>query len=335
MKAQCPICQTFHVDELQPYEGRLNDTRRCRCFRCGEFETTLHDVAFSPEERAFISHTIRWNQVRKIHPETYRKKDAENILQNCVQFSPIEKQNNLIAYLAEYEAAGKYVDARECGLLSLMGVAVPDTYAIPEYEWLCKDLSDRGLIESPDRSEGDVIAENKYRTFPFMRVKLTVTGWQYWEELKRSGVGSKQAFMAMMFPKEEGEDNFEISKQIEAIFKALQQEVAKTGFSLDNPLLSTPRNGLIDDHLEVAIKTSRFVVADLTGGNQGAYWEAGLARGLGKPVFYICKADISEKPHFDTNHHVTIFWEVGKEQEAAEKLKHAIRNSIPEARMED
>jgi hypothetical protein len=40
--------------------------------------------------------------------------------------------------------------------------------------------------------------------------------------------------------------------------------------------------GLIDDQLRVALRTARFVIADLTHANNGAYWEAGFAEGLGR-----------------------------------------------------
>jgi nucleoside 2-deoxyribosyltransferase len=57
-----------------------------------------------------------------------------------------------------------------------------------------------------------------------------------------------------------------------------------------------------------------FLIADLSDNNEGAYWEAGFAEGLGKPVFYICcEKDPSDptkdkKTHFDTNHRHTVRW---------------------------
>ena len=49
----------------------------------------------------------------------------------------------------------------------------------------------------------------------------------------------------------------------------------------------------------------------------GAYWEAGYADALDKPVIYICeKSKFKTKPsHFDTNHSTTIFWEKGKDSD--------------------
>ena len=52
-----------------------------------------------------------------------------------------------------------------------------------------------------------------------------------------------------------------------------------------------PRAGLIDDQLRVDIQSSDFLIADLTHDNLGAYWEAGYAEGLGKPVIYTCEQE--------------------------------------------
>jgi len=70
--------------------------------------------------------------------------------------------------------------------------------------------------------------------------------------------------------------------------------VAKTGFELRRND-EAQRAGLIDDLMRVQIRQSRFVISDLTDHNNGAYWEAGYAEGLGKPVIYTCRTD-----HFDT-----------------------------------
>lgn len=42
--------------------------------------------------------------------------------------------------------------------------------------------------------------------------------------------------------------------------------------------------GIIDNIMRIQIRNSAFVIADLTHDNLGAYWEAGYAEGLGKPV---------------------------------------------------
>jgi nucleoside 2-deoxyribosyltransferase len=103
-------------------------------------------------------------------------------------------------------------------------------------------------------------------------------------------------------------------------------------------LIDNPKAGLIDNRLRVEILTSRFLIADLTHGNAGAYWEAGYAEGLGKPVIYTCEERIFEGKgtHFDTNHHYTVRWRKDKFKETADDLKATIRATLPaEAKLED
>lgn len=76
--------------------------------------------------------------------------------------------------------------------------------------------------------------------------------------------------------------------------------------------------------------STKFLLAELTHNNAGAYWEAGFAEGLGKPVIYLCRKDLfddkSKGTHFDTNHHLTVVWKAEKMDEAARRLKDNSRN---------
>jgi nucleoside 2-deoxyribosyltransferase len=107
--------------------------------------------------------------------------------------------------------------------------------------------------------------------------------------------------------------------------------VSAAGFNLQR-LTDAQGAGCIDDQLRVRIRMSRFVVADLSHGNKGAYWEAGFAEGLGKPVIYTCEKGVwnEQKTHFDTNHLVTIIWDAAHLPDAAQRLKATIRATLPE-----
>ncbi len=67
-------------------------------------------------------------------------------------------------------------------------------------------------------------------------------------------------------------------------------------------------NGISDEIL-AEIKRSRFLVADYTHMNNGVYFEAGVAVGLGIPVIPTCRADHLDKLHFDIRHINTLRWE--------------------------
>jgi nucleoside 2-deoxyribosyltransferase len=60
--------------------------------------------------------------------------------------------------------------------------------------------------------------------------------------------------------------------------------------------------GVIDNIMRAQIRDAAFILADLTDANPGAYWEAGFAEGLGKPVIYLCESAKFEdaRTHFDT-----------------------------------
>ena len=88
--------------------------------------------------------------------------------------------------------------------------------------------------------------------------------------------------------------------------------------------------GVIDDLLRDALRKAKFVVADLTHGNNGAYWEAGFAEALDKPVVYICERErFNEvKTHFDTNHCTTVFWSSNDPEKFREEFADTLRRSL-------
>jgi hypothetical protein len=113
--------------------------------------------------------------------------------------------------------------------------------------------------------------------------------------------------------------------------------VDRTGFDLRR-IIDNPPAGLIDNRLRVEIRKSRFLVCELTSRNPGAYWEAGFAEGLGRPVVYTCERAYFEDKgtHFDTNHCHTVLWVESNLSEAAEQLKATIRATLPaEAKLTD
>jgi hypothetical protein len=156
-------------------------------------------------------------------------------------------------------------------------------------------------------------------------LRLTMKGWQRHGELKRTATNKKIAFMAMKFGDEQLND---------VLTSCFKPGAKAAGFDL-RLLTDGQPAGLIDDHLRVALRQARFVVADLTYGNRGAYWEAGFAEGQNKPVIYTCRKDVwsdkanSESKHFDTNHLNTIIWEPENLDSARDRLTAMIRATLP------
>ena len=91
----------------------------------------------------------------------------------------------------------------------------------------------------------------------------------------------------------------------------------------------------IDDAITSGIRRSRFLVVDLTHGEEGArgsvYYEAGLAHGLDKPVVFMCREDKFNdiQRTFDTRQYNTIKWTddnlEGLQKELTERILQSAR----------
>jgi hypothetical protein len=184
--------------------------------------------------------------------------------------------------------------------------------------FLHRELSKKGLVVDPDPGKFEAQAN----------AWLTFDGWARYEELWRGRAESRRAFMAMRF------GNPELDRVVDVCFKPA---VEKTGFKLER-LNDNPEAGSITNRMRLEILRSRFAVVDLTGNNPGAYWEAGYAEGLGKPVIYTCERLFFDKTktHFDVAQQQHVLWDANRLDDAAAELKQCIRVTLPdEAKLED
>ncbi len=131
-------------------------------------------------------------------------------------------------------------------------------------------------------------------------VTLSLRGWEQYEAEKRGQFEGNYGFIAMQFG-DTNLDNF-----VQSVVKPAVKE--NIGYDLVD-MRDVSQAGVIDNIMCVQIRDAAFVIAELSHDNFGAYWEAGYAEGLGKPVIYICEQKkFDEKgTHFDTNHCTTVF----------------------------
>jgi nucleoside 2-deoxyribosyltransferase len=136
---------------------------------------------------------------------------------------------------------------------------------------------------------------------------------------KSTAPNSKSVFMAMKFDEEQ--KGF-IRENVDSVVKE---------FGLDLKLLSdiSTRENIIDVKMRNEIKKSRLLICDLTHRNNGAYFEAGYAEGLGNPVIYICEQKTfgEGKLHFDVEHQDIYMWKNGDE-ESIKKFKEDLKAKI-------
>ena len=128
-------------------------------------------------------------------------------------------------------------------------------------------------------------------------------------------------FMAMEFG----------NKQLEEIVAEHIKPAIRKSFNVEvNTARDVAQAGLIDEIIRDQIRRAKFVLADLTHGNNGAYWEAGFAEGFGVPVIYICEERVfdRESTHFDTNHLTTVMWSIDQIETFKDNLIAAVSNTL-------
>lgn len=321
--SNCPICQRQlkHDPDLDS---------KFDCERCGSFQIVatghskgigdlLTDPGPTRRRRANLSHKVRRRTRRGEHvpvilgdlPEKWGLDDPLHTLSELLDELILWVGDNAATFTEAVSVSDKARLAAWLGLPIDVNPGHPDRAV----DWLLKHSNVTRYVEIPDRSGP-------------LALKLTWDGWARYDDLKRRESKSYTAFMAMKFGHPDLDD------VIDTCFKPA---VATTGFTLKR-VTDDQGAGLIDDQMRVGIRTSRFVIADLTHNSRGAYWEAGFAEGLGRPVLYTCRKDQweEERSHFDTNHLVTIAWDPGDLNKAAREIKAAIRATLPDvAKMTD
>lgn len=307
----CAVCGS--VPKLVSRAENGGDWIAYDCSMCGRYKLTRTAAAIiggllseDSLKRAALSHSIRKMQ-RQIPLAELDSHLLEKIVGTARLPSAGEQADNLLAWLAENtKIAGEPVMVAPSQAQAAIGAG-----SARGVDYAMNYLLDQGLANGERHRQsvglGDLV--------------VSVKGWERYEELKRGRIAKRVAFMAMPY------GVAELDRLVNDVFRPA---VARTGFELRR-LDDTPKAGLIDDRLRVEIRNSRFLVVDLTFGNHGAYWEAGYAEGLGKPVIYTCRRDDFESAsHFDTNHHLTVLWEENDLQRAANGLVNTIRATLPD-----
>lgn len=310
---ECPVCNST----LKRFEAR-GERSFYECPRCGPYSLSYEAeqdldgyLSRGENSRARLSHAL-YHMTKREQWALVTTALLQNILDSTELPRPQGQLENLILWLGEAQPnMGATIEAEENAIAA---VGVVDLSSLA---FLGSQAIDAGLLKGK-------VTQYVDGSYHIYSLQLTLAGWQLFENLQRGKSNSRIAFMAMQFGDEE----------LDRIYKDyFKIGVAATGFDLKRVDEGQPA-GLIDDRLRVEIRQCRFLIADLTHDNRGAYWEAGFAEGLGKPVIYTCRKDVFEDKtkgtHFDTNHHLTVTWESGKLDDAVKRLKDTIRATLPE-----
>jgi len=280
------------------------------CPNCGKFIITGTSYACMETEfkrfsdgRLRLSHAIR-KLVEQNKEVSIGSNDLPLLIENTPIPNPQEQTDNLILWLGRrLKGLSDYVPYKPDEMVAVIG-----GWNAANVTKIIAHLQNKRLVEV------DTIIE-------LQDLSLTMEGWEHYQQLERGVVESRKAFMAMQYG----------DTLLDRIYReCFKPAVESTGFELLR-LDERPKAGLIDNRMRVIIRTARFIVADLSHANLGAYWEAGFAEGLGRPVIYTCERAHFEKnkTHFDTNHCHTVLWSESSLEKASMELAATVRATLP------
>lgn len=162
----------------------------------------------------------------------------------------------------------------------------------------------------------DYLKDQKYIERYHSGFQILPNGLKRIDELqKKQEKDSKTVFVAMSF-----------AAAMKDIREAIKDAITASGY-IPRIMDEVEHNHQIVPEMLYEIKMARFVVAELTGHNNGAYFEAGYALGMGKEVIQLCCGDkFGTDGHFDVKQINTILWNTT--DELRERLIQRIKATI-------
>lgn len=319
----CPVCDNSVFDTEvttldSDTEGQSLSAYSISCSRCGQFILDDRLANSRPWLATDYPHTatVLCHAIQRMQPppdsfsqaETVPPRITPELIERVLDQhlpAPSEQADRLLLWIGDHtHAPGDYVHINERELEAIVGTATNTNFVF--------------VINSLINAK---IAQEQHQG-AWAELALTFSGWDRYDELKRGVSDSRSAFMAIPFGHQD------LNHVYRECFKPA---IAKAGFELRR-MDEDPVAGSIHDQMRVEILRARFLIADLTYGNQGAYWEAGYAEGLKKPVIYTCEKGFFEEQgtHFDTNNLHTVIWDADNLAAAAAALTATVRATFPD-----
>lgn len=317
---KCPVC-------LSPYDAKCTasphagDQAWFHCEICGDYILTGAMAAilanrtaqeFPPIKRAALSHVLRrsWDQHQA--PFMIQSYWFEDNVADFQLPTPAEQALNIIRLIGD--------GVRSSGTpLTRVGVAFYARVGAPSLESAMSLLQQ---LVAKGRVTASIAKQHPVAGVRVGDMDLTLDGWEVYEKEQRGAFAGRYGFIAMQFG----------DARVDEFINAMKPRIEElTRYRLER-LDDRPEAGLIDNLLRLRIREAAFVIADLSHGNKGAYWEAGYAEGLGKPVIYICEKsawdDPARRPHFDVNHQQTVMWTQTEPEDFVQRLQATIRYTL-------
>lgn len=317
----CPVCRgAFGLCRQRSTGGR--DSSGFSCDGCGQFEITRSALVtwFKPDgrlsamQRAALSHALR-TASRGADPLVVTTAWMEAFSRDARLPTPAAQATNLLARIGDVQSE----TGEGCFIDDVTDAPLIGAFNRQMFGALLQEVAASGLLKTiaqasvPNPREIGVLSGYTYG--------LTLEGWRLYEAERRGRFSGQYGFIAMKFG----------DPVLEPFLERVIKPGVREGIGLDVvDLRNVSRAGVIDNILRAQIRDAAFVLVDLTHDNAGAYWEAGYAEGLNKPVVYLCERAKFEaaKTHFDTNHCTTVMWSADDPAPFLEALVATLRRSL-------
>jgi len=303
---ECPVCGRFQYHDYYFNRKTRKDEYAAFFYYAN---TEIHNDQFS-FHYLYIGDREEYNRDLALFPECHYISDNEVKAFYPQKFT--DKLNKILCELARKSSyLGEEIEFSTDQLISAC--------FIKRYDGENQLLESKTVLHQLEKTL-DYLKENGYIDYlgdpQNTRIVLEPEGWKRVDEIQqRQEIASKNVFVAMSFAPEMRETRETIKRAIteNGLVPRIMDEIE--------------HNHQIVPEMLYEIRNSRFVIAELTGHNNGAYFEAGYALGFGKEVIQVCnKSKFSEDGHFDVKQINTVMWD--NQEDLFSRLNARIKATI-------
>lgn len=336
---RCPICRNDYDNESRR-SGNAGPVVYFDCSLCGMFgiaDNLIRDIDQLSIEPNRLNGAQRARLIKYVHDRSRAaptntfivvQADLGFVFNEMRLPSPGEQAVNIIRYVGDRLVdSADGLDNLPLDFFVLVGSPSPRRAGLI-VEQLLSDGIFIGSVGLPRRLLTTPSGSVDEKQLTVSGLDLTLRGWDRYEAEKRGRYAGPYGFVARKF----------VQAPLDILLRDHTRPALKQELGLDLiDMRDAARAGVIDNVMREKIRDAAFVVADLTDDNAGAYWEAGYAEGLGKPVLYICERGKFERgapdgggTHFDTNHLTTVLWIAGEEAQFVAEFIATLKRSLEE-----
>lgn len=203
-------------------------------------------------------------------------------------------------------------------IISMTRLELESVFFIDRYENEKKTFRDEESRKKELDYFKEILVDKKYisvigeQSDSEVGIQIKPDGYNRIDDLLKYSANGKTVLVAMKF-----------GNETQKLREAIRKGISDAGYNATF-IDEVEHNNLITPELLHYIRSSKFVVVDLTHQNNGAYFEEGYALGLGKPVIQLCQKGTTL--HFDIAQKNTIIWDT--EEDIPDRLKNRIHATI-------